>query len=220
MPLIYLTDLLPYVVPYAPSCPDMVAVQQIRRAAIEFCGRTKCWRDVITQNVTESEALAGFVITTPANAAVHMIDSLTLDGADLRPRVYNDATTQERAEVGTPDSFTQPYPGTILIYPAAAGEVKVTAFLKPRNGQAYGQNGAGPTQNFYDQIPDYVFDNYVDPIAHGALSHILSLPGQTFSDPQAAMIYAGRFESAITKASVDYLTGQQRAPLRTKTYWA
>lgn len=216
MPMIYLTDLLPYVIPYAAGCPDMVAAQGIRRAAIEFCARTKCWRHKVTQTITDREV----TIDVPAHATIHLIDRVSFGDDDLDPVLLHDTVATDMAQDGSPHQFTQVTPNTILFWPYAEGDLTVTAFLKPRNGQAYGQNGAGPTQNYFDQIPDFVFANYVDQIAHGALSHILSLPGQTFTDMQAAMTYKGMFEAGMNRASTDYLRGQQRAPLRTKTLWA
>lgn len=51
-------ELLPLVLPYAPECPDFLAEQQIRFAAIEFAERSRAWRHVASVMLTRAETEA------------------------------------------------------------------------------------------------------------------------------------------------------------------
>lgn len=49
-------ELLPLVMPYAPECPDFLAEQQLRFAAIELAERSRAWRHVASVNLTQAES--------------------------------------------------------------------------------------------------------------------------------------------------------------------
>lgn len=198
-----LDDILPNIRPYAPGVADPTAYFGIRQAAIEFCERTRLWRfdDSFTTS-TEAEP-----IMAPSGAVIHEIEHVTFDGMPLEAKTVtwlddNMAGWRTGDLTGQPQFFAQLEPNTILVTPVAAGTLSVSLWLKP-------------AQNAQD-LPDFLVDQYRQVIAHGALSHILIIPNQSFTSPEMAMAFGGAFQQRLDSLSTKGTTGQQRARVRTR----
>lgn len=208
-----LNTFLPLVVPLAVGCPNVVAAQNLRLSAIEFCERTLCWRELLTQTIVAGDV----VVVTPDYACIHKIEFAEFNGDRLTPVAYTDFTRDEADMAGTPQYITQQTPQSVQPFPGGAGTIKVSAFLKPVNGTAFGVNGAGPMDNYYDQVPLFMYQQHAETIARGALARILDQKKQPYSDPRSAEKYRILFEQMAPHGGAGSVSGQQRAPIRTKT---
>lgn len=219
LPLVSLSLLLPYILPNAPGCSEPYALLCLRRAAIAFCERTRCWREFLTLDVTSTNS----VMIDPANAAVHEIEEAWHNGRKLSPISFAGSDPLElvggTAHTGSPEAFTQATPGTIAIYPFQPGTLRLSVFLKPRQGQALGTDVDDPLADAFNVAPPFMIQHHAEALAAGALSRILATPNETFTDPQGAGVYAGMFEGKAAEATSRKLRGQQRAPIRTKPNW-
>lgn len=219
MPTTPLSAFLPRVLPYAPGCPDILAVSHLRDAAIEFCERTKCWRSITsTTMAANSQAMI-----TPATATIHLIEEATYNGQPLTPVQFTDIGPDELTglvTVSAPSYITQIEPGKVQVYPFVAGGVlRVSAFLKPRADSVYNGNAADPFQDANAVVPDFMFMQDAEAIAQGALARILAVPEHRFSNDQKANYYRQMFERACDSRFSRHMHGQQRAPIRTKGDW-
>lgn len=215
LPTTYLGDFLPYVIPHCSSCPDAVALHMLRRAAIRFCETTKTWRHTIQQSVAANSP----VVAAPALTQIHSIEAATFDGVPLTPVAFVAADPEQitgRVAVGRPEMITQSGLDSVQIEPFRAGELRLSLILKPRTGRQLAGDPANPLRDALDVVPPYLLDKHVDTIAAGALGHILMLPGQPFTNPQKAGMFADEFAAACAAAQPTASMGQQRAPLRTK----
>lgn len=203
-------DLLPFVLPFAPSAPDPLCERYIRQAAIDFCRRTRSWRDVQDIEVTGDESE---ILMAPPYASIHEIEAahFKIAGAarweELRAVPYADLEQSLLDEAPTdktiPSVFSQSGFDAVTIAPRAAGTLRLIAYLKPTQTAEYG--------------PDYLFDRYSSEIADGALSHILMIPEQPFTNPNLAAFKAGIFNAACDHNFALNVRGQQRAPVRVKS---
>lgn len=214
-----LGEFLPYVLPKAPGCSEPYALFCLRQAAIAFCERTRCWREFLTITVSSTNS----TIVDPSNATVHEIEEAWHNGRKLSPISFAGADPVElvggTAYAGSPEAFTQSSPGTISIYPYQAGTLRLSVFLKPRQGQSLGGYPSDPLADAFNAVPPFMLQHHAETLAAGALARILSTPNETFTDPQGAGVYATMFDQRAAAFSSMKLRGQQRAPIRTKPNW-
>lgn len=195
-----IAELMPLVVPFAPSCPEPTAVHWLRWAAAEFCKATRVWREE-----RRFDVIGGLdeQFCMPEYAAIHEIEHAWFNGSLLRAIGYG--STVPTAQDALPHFLTQTAPDTLRLAPGALdrGELLIHVFLKPSTTA--------------EDLPDFLVDHYSQEIADGALSRILLLPNQPFSSPDMGMAYAQAFQMAKDKNFNANMRGQQRAPVRTRS---
>lgn len=209
-----LADLLPLVLPHALNCPDLVASFNLRQAAIELCEKSHCWRHMLEAEATPQ----GPVVVIPYYTAIHKIEDATFNDCPLTPIAYTDVSQQMADETGTPRFISQTAPGSLSLipYPDCEGTLTVSAFLKPTQGRKYEQDASGRLIDFYDIIPDFMYDQYGETLAEGALARLLLQKETEWYDPKQAMYYRDRFEARAASSQMASYAGQQRAKARTK----
>lgn len=192
-----IAELFPLVLPFANACPEIVAEQWLRWSAIEFCKSSRLWRDHREFDVTQG---CDELICCPSYAAIFEIDRASFDGNELERGQFSDIDGRE----GQPGYITQIRPDTVRFYPAPDydGKAKLSLYLKPSIDA--------------QDLPDFLIDHYGQDLANGALSRILMIPNQPYTDAGMAAFYGQMFQQAKDKNFAQNLRGQQRAPLRTK----
>lgn len=208
-----LSDFLHIALPFARQCPEPVVEQMLRFAAIDFCERTRCWRHITTQALTGQ----GPAVVAPVYATIHEFETAYHEGCELTPTQFSDVAHDHLTDVsggGTPRYITQVSPNTVSIYPYADGDLRLTLFLKPRFGQSFGQDSADPMHDSYNVVPEFLFIQHAETIAHGALARIKKIPEQSYTDYAEAANHAAEFERQVSAKFVSNIRGQQRAPVR------
>ena len=211
-------DLLPYILPIAPTVPLPYAEFQARLATIEFCERTRCWRQIITTSLSNK----GRAIIASPNSTIHEFEEASLDGVDLIPSQFTEAEPEEvtgRQNKGQARYITQVNPGEVAVFPVQQGKLRVSCFLKPRHGQDIGVNQANPLEDSFNALPAFMITQYASALASGALERILGTPKQDFTDLKMAAYHRSLFEAACNSHFSANMRGQQRAPMRVKPRW-
>lgn len=214
-----ISDLLPYILPTVPQVPRPFAEFKAREAVIEFCERTMCWRQIITVTLTTGNNRA---VIAPPFATIHELEEVTLDGRPLEPTQFTDAMPDEMRgpqEETQARYVTQIRPGEVSVYPFEAGTLKVSAFLKPKHGQAIGGNPENPLEDANNFLPAFMVAQYASALAAGALARILMTKSQSFYDPALAQEHARVFDAACNSHFATSIRGQQKAPMRVKPRW-
>lgn len=202
--MIDVEEFLSRILPFAPGCPEPSAIAAIIEAARVFCRRTRLWRstDQMTATTGSSNCLCA-----PAGAEVFEVESLSFEGADLKPISIADLDDKQpgwREYTGdSPRWFTQTDIGEILLVPPGAGVVKMATILLPSMDAT--------------QLPDFLYDQYAKDIANGALAEILLLPKRDFTDPNMAGVYQVRFDATLDALATRPIKGQQRARVRSRS---
>lgn len=193
--------------PWAPGVPDPVAYRAIRNSVIEFCERTRLWKWEEDFDATVSDCDSG--IYTPAGSILHDIEIVQFNGVDLHPkstrdldRLEPDWRTVSPDNGGVPKYYTQIEQNTLRIVPAMAGHLYLCVRLKP-------------SQEATD-IPDFIANEYRETIAWGALGRILTIPGQSYTNPDLGAYYGEKFTQKLDRLSTKGTTGQQAAPKRSR----
>lgn len=196
---------LPKVHQFAPGVSDPVAYEWIVQAAIEFCERTRAWTDYDQYPLSGIDPSG---VVAPVGAVIHEIAAVTFNDVQLEPTSpaqLDMAVPHWRSgrARGLPIYFTQMTPNTIAVAPLQAGLITAWLTLKPAPDAT--------------MLPDFLADQHRQVIADGALSRILALPGQPFSNPEMAQTMLAAFQYKLTTLATKGSTGQQRARLRTKS---
>lgn len=208
--MIEFETLLPEIMTRAPECPEPTAISAIRDAFTELCEECRCWK---VEDDFMLEGREPEILFAPAGTLLIELDRVSHDGRLLRPITIEEAKHRRfvhdldplaewRHTAGTPGYYTQRAPNELIILPHRGGElIRIEAYVKP-----------GPTA---EEGPDWAMNEYRLPLRDGALMRILDIPGQAFSNPRMAGVYASAWSAAKASSANKWVQGQQRAPLRT-----
>ena len=214
-PLTTMADLLPYIAPHVSSAPDFLIMFQTRLAVIEFCERTRCWRQIKQCNTSSN----GRARITPYGATIHEIEEAYLGQTKLEPTQFTDTDPDDLTGLttsGPAKYITQINPGEVMVFPKEQGALRISCFLKPVQGVSIGGNVADPLEDANNVLPEFMVAQYAEKLAHGAMYRIMSIPKQDFTDLQMAAVHKAAFEDACNGNFNSNVRGQQRAPLRVK----
>lgn len=212
-----LEDFFPMILSNATGCPEPLAEQELRLAAVEFCERTRCWRQIIRRQLTRAD----LNMVAPVYATIHEIETASWNGIPLDPvqfsMVQNDL--EGDTDTGIPAYITQDNPGSVTLFPFSPGLLVLSVFLKPKVADDTASLSAY-TEGADDinVLPEFLLVQHGESLAAGALARILSKPNQPFTDPNRAMEARGTFERAINSHFARNIKGQHRAPPRSKPH--
>ena len=202
-------EFLPLIMPHCPQCPDFLAEQQARFAAIRFCERSRAWRHITTVDMISEVGTP----VAPDTAAIHEIEFAKWNGKSLTPVQFS---TIDSGKSGIPEYITQVAPNEVTISPFEPGELEISLFLKPLTASEYGTaDPSDPLFDRYNVVPEFFIKIHGHTIAAGALGEILSIPDEPWTDHREAQRYRMEFETRCDTAFRWNMRGQQRAPIRT-----
>lgn len=210
-----MADLLPYIAPHVTTAPDFLIEFQTRLAVIEFCERTRCWRQIKTV-ATDAKGRARIA---PFGATVHEFEEAYLGQTKLTPTQFTETDPDALTGLNTGGQakyISQVNPGEAMVFPAEQGTLKVSCFLKPLQGVNVGTDTADPLKDANNTLPEFMVAQYAEALAAGALYRIMSIPKQDFTDLQMAAVHKQAFEGGCNSHFNSNVRGQQRAPLRVK----
>ncbi|GAA4647918.1 hypothetical protein GCM10023116_01800 [Kistimonas scapharcae] len=185
------TEFLPDILPEAVGCPNPVAKRAIKNATIQFCDEAEAYihrPDPLTPvaNLPELE------FSLPEHTRLAKIHVLSYRSSALKPTsemMLDSRAPGWQQEVGTPQAFYQMSQRSARIVPTPekteALTVQATLALAPT------QRAEGVDDDFADQ--------YYETLIAGALSRILGMQNQPWSNPQQAMVYGAAFAEMISR---------------------
>ncbi|MGH9931419.1 MAG: hypothetical protein ACREA9_19605, partial [Pyrinomonadaceae bacterium] len=201
------SDFFDNVLPEVPGCPQAYATHQIRRSAIDFCGRSYAWLVDMTP-ISSGVNVPTYDFEIPTETEQVRVEDMWYNGVRLLPKSPDELSIIYRnwpIEVGTPLYYLQPTPDTFTLVPmpdtAIAGAVTAKISVKPTI------DGTG--------IDPEVFSTWFDVIADGAKARIMATGKKPYTDVAMAKFYFGQVEAGIGSANIVVGQGQTRAPLST-----
>lgn len=155
---------LPDVQPLVPGAPEPVIEHALRRAAQEFCQKTRAWRKVLDTTTVVAD-VDEYDIELEPNSELVRFESIKLNGEDLtivQPGSPEASRLTEFAYCGD---------GKTLVLnpvPVAEGSLLVTASLYPGNAAT--------------GVEDFIYDRYAETIAGGALGKLMQHALKPYTD--------------------------------------
>lgn len=203
-------DFAPFVLPYAPGCPDATMEHHARMAAIDFCRHTHVWQQALAA-LTGNGTATLFALTRPSDSEVDKLMGVAVTAAglaavDLAVVPALDGAQQIRDGSLHPIAFTADL-RTLTAWPAPAlaASIVATVSLKPSMTSA--------------TLPDALFAHYAQDIASGALATLLSLPKTEWTDMGAAAIRAAEFNAQKSAAARIVERGFAKSRRRSGLRW-
>lgn len=194
------------VLPSVPGCSQAMALDAIRKAAIEFCERSWGW----TYNPAAIDVVNGqisYAFTPPAGAVVSKVLHVWYDDKPIHPRSPDQLDgmfPNWRTSSGTPEYYTQEDERNLLL--VAVPNADLTGGLKMRVSLK-------PTYNAAD-IETRLYEEYREAIASGALSRLMMMPKKPYTDLALAAVHQATFDDKIATVRLKVQKGYARAPLR------
>lgn len=188
-------DFLRDVLPSVPGCPKPVARRAVLDAAIEFCRLSRCWRRRGTPTAVVSGAPL-YALDAKDGEEVAGVTRVLLDGRILEATSEMEMDAAHPAwteEAGTPRGYLLEDARTMRLFPcpddrAAGMLLTVDVALKP-------SRAAG-------ECPDFLFEDHVKTVAHGALGQLLATPGKPWSNPGLAAYHQAQFGGGWSEARI------------------
>ena len=201
------TAYLPEVMLDVAGCPDSVAKNAVKQAAIEFCTESRCWTDqiddVTTVASTGTYELAATTLQTaygidieivavrkvqrptaarplPTIPSQHM-DRWSPQTSTDEPRWFN--SEQSFVTGATRSRFISLYPVPDDVY-----TYNVWATLRPKKTATSG--------------PDFLYDDWLEPIAHGAKARLKAMSNRPWADPKMIDFHRREFIKGWTEARI------------------
>ena len=197
-------ELLPDVLPFVAACPEPTALIHIRAAANIFFTKTLAW-EYHEENVLAALGGEAYLIPIPDETEVAKVLEVYIDGAVVNPlsKLRSRATaTDWRTEVSSPRTYIVPGRGILRLIPNNEIEATISTNV-----------AVAPTRLAESMDMD-LMDRYRDAIVIGALSRIMSIPGQMFTDPTGAKGAGVAFANVIGEAKIELTVGDTTAPER------
>ena len=183
----------PDVLPDLPGAPLPLVDHYLRNATIEFCERSKAW----VADLTVIDAVAGqmeYALPLPTGAELVEIKAALYLGEAITPKTHDylaDKYGDWQVEVGYPAHYTHQTTDEVLLVPAptdaATGALKIKAAVRP-----------SPTAA---DVEDWFYSRYRLAIAAGCKALMASMTDKPWTNADRAVINAGMFDAAITKAT-------------------
>jgi hypothetical protein len=207
-----LSDFYGRVAPYALGVPDSLMEQAVRDACIEFCSTTLLMQQMLDP-ITVVEGTVEYELSSPVtDTVVTMVSEVWHGTRKLELPIVDNIYPVGAFDVTQADSanslswYYHIEPTQILrVFPkptaaATTYTLTVRAALKPtRTAQT---------------VPDVLYDEWAEAIAASALSKILMLPGQSFSDPKAATFYSMLAAKGMADGLIDTTRAYSRVGMR------
>ncbi|MFA6039892.1 MAG: hypothetical protein WC733_00130 [Methylophilus sp.] len=199
-----LSDIAKYVRPDVAGCADIIILDAILLAGIEFCKRTKVIKE--TLSITTIVDQSGYALNVATGTEPDEILSVTRgddDGLDASSFKEFDDYHLNRLS-GTPQYFYMSGGNTLQLGKIPNAVETLSAIVKTR-----------PSRDAIT-LPDELVDRYMDEIASGAKSRLMIMKDKSWTDLQMAGLHKSMFEDAINKTNIRDAKGSARKPLRTK----
>lgn len=194
---VLIESLLPLVFRDCPSVPREVALHELREAAIEFCTKTRYWREEIAPIQTSTDADVFEYEVNCLAPDTRPVATLTLlaDGEALDPRFEDDLDKNQRdwrAAEGRPRFFTAPGAAWVRPVPAPRNDVMTLT----------GTVAVAPTRDGRYLLSD-ITDAHSNTLASMAKAKLLMIPGKPWTNPELAIFNATIAERAMKSAATD-----------------
>lgn len=208
-------DFLSRVLPEVPGCPELVAIQAIRDTAIQFC-KESLIHQVNHDPIGTVAKKADYDLESPVEQTrVYKIMSLWFGGNKLTPAspdmvvdptVYAQNIGGKTTTYSTPQFYTQKDDVTVTLTPipdqTVARSITMRVALVPTRDSS--------------SCEDFLYEDWVEPIAFGAVARLMQVPGKAYTNPQASTLYQGRFIVGLNAARQQASRGRVRGDLRVK----
>lgn len=205
-------EFYPWVLPEVPGCPEIAAIQAIRDSVINFCELSLIHQADHDPVATVAQR-ADYDLETPVSGTrIVKVMKAWHKGQELQPgapdqvrdpSVYNQSIGGYTTTYSTPRAFIQKDSESISLLPipdqSLASAITMRVALAPLRNTT--------------TCEDFLFEEWVEPIAAGAVAKLQLSPGKPYSNPATAAINLSNFKAGVNAARQQATRGYTRASL-------
>ena len=197
---------LPEVMPFVHDVPEIVAVQAIRNACIEFCEETHYLQEILDP------------ITGVENEGLYQLDandSTNYKVVEIMQAYYGDQLlipkSQEQLNQIYRTSNWENLKGNPYYYfRTRASEMRlVTKPIKTEANKLSVKAAVAPKRSS-TTVDDELFERFLEQISFGARARLYNTPNQPYYDPKTAMEYTKRFNDVMAEVRTRVYKGLTR----------
>jgi hypothetical protein len=200
---------LPEVMPFVHDVPEIVALQAIRNACIEFCEETHYLQDtldpiagIINQGDYDLDANDSNYKVVEIMQAYYGDQLLIPKSQEELNQIYRTSNWQNLT--GNPYYYFRPRATVIRLVTKPV----ITEANKLVIRAAYAPTRASST------IDSEIFERFLEQIAFGARARLYNTPNQPYYDPKTAMEYTKRFNDALAEVRTRVYKGLTRTAVQ------
>lgn len=195
-------DFFEYVGPAVPGAAEPLVLRAIRDACIDFAVETQLFTKTL-EPIPSAAGIADYEIETPENTVVTQVTQAWFNRVPIT--VSLGSGTDQNAlmaeygvtpKLGTPCRVIYTSGNTFVLdpVPEVSGlDVVLAVALKPTRASA--------------EVWDQLYEDHAEVIAAGALSKLMAIKGQTFFDPNEALLHDKLFKNGQNRARLRALAG-------------
>lgn len=181
----------PEVLPHVKGCAAIVATNAIRNTVIDFCERTRIWRETLPGTAVVA-GQKSYPIAPPTDTRVIEVVSASIDGSAIFAASADELDRSQPGwrTGGAAQSYTVEDAETLLLSSSpeastGAGLVLRVA-LKPTRAAS--------------ECADVLFEDWLPQIAAGALFRLMTTRDQPYTDPAAAKLHGSIYTAGLNDA--------------------
>ena len=203
-------DFYRYITPELPGAPSELLRQAVMLTASNFCVETQAL-DQLSDPIQLQPGQADYDMDPLSGCQPVTIKGVWTGNRELRPvtmsELFQLLPNWQSAKSSEPSFYNMVKGfGVLTVYPTPADPV--SAQLTFHAVYAPQQTGS--------ILPDVLFDRYFDAIAAGAKARLMIQPGQTWSNPQQAVIYNRVYDATVNQARGDVLHNRVPGSIRVR----
>lgn len=178
---------------FLPGIPELLMDQCLRSAAIEFFKQTETMTAVEILPLVANQSIY-ITDNPPLTDTARVLELELTTGQKLHPITRVELQTKTyawSAQVGEPTHFLQLSPRQIRMFPIPenAGQARISMVLQPT------RDSVG--------VEDEYFDEYVEMIAHGAISRAAGVPQKPWTNLELANAMGIAFQADIRNSKIE-----------------
>lgn len=213
-----LVDFLPEVLPFVDGCPDLIAKNAVRNAAIELCALGRIWRYDLDP-ISIAADVPEYDLNYPSSTYVADILRAVLDGTPIYGKTREDLD----AEVpGWEGDRATPEKGDAIGYVLSSDKRKIRIVRCPDKTIANGLivEAALKPSRAVTTLEEFIFEEHLETIAQGAKAKLFEMEGMSWANATAGQSCRKKFLDACAAASVKSAQSHGRTALRTKPVYS
>lgn len=197
---------LPEVLPFVPDCPQIVAVNAIRNACIDFCNKTWYWQ-VDLDPLPIVAKVSNYPIDVPSGTEFIGLAGCWIEGVWIDAQSNDELNRKFRGldwrtiEGGNPRYVTQIESEEILLVPRPAETKQNALTIRAVIAPAIDSTEVGRD----------LLNHYRRVISLGARSYLHGTMGQPFSDLNLSEYFEGKFNRECSKVRIKVNKGLSRS---------
>lgn len=181
-------DFYPYIQQYVAGCPKISVNIALKEATDEFCSKTYILKQEIEDEYLVKN-IRDYDLPIPRGKRLQTIRNVSISGLPLK--CFNTIGYEHphpRKEKGRPFAYQIIQDRYICFYPT------------PEKKYTYDATMILSLCMDAKEIDDFIFRNYYQDIAYGAISILMQVPGTEPSNMEMSLFYRTKFDMAIDKA--------------------